>query len=310
MLDNLTGSNDNLEAFEAALYGSEPEESEPTEEVEAVELSDEAEEVEAETEEPEAEEVEEEPEESEDAEEDEEEQAAYEITVNGETQEVTLDELLSGYQRQADYTRKTQTVAEDRKSLEAKQAEVLSLAEGLEASKTKLSELIQQADSAIDWDELRDTDPSEYLKQKELQDQRKNALKEAEAQQQAIKQQKVTEEIQKLYEKLPTWQDPKQREADIGKVQGYLSEIGYQENEFQETDHRLMLALLDAAKYREMQSQATKVVKKVKKAPQVTKPGKKASKADIDARARKEKIQRLRSSGSEEDALEVFKMFV
>lgn len=43
----------------------------------------------------------------------------YRVRVDGEDIEVTLDELLNGYQRQADYTRKTQALAEERERLAA-----------------------------------------------------------------------------------------------------------------------------------------------------------------------------------------------
>ena len=47
----------------------------------------------------------------------------YDIEIGGERQQVTLEELRKGYMRQADYTRKTQEVAETRKQLS--QAEAL-----------------------------------------------------------------------------------------------------------------------------------------------------------------------------------------
>ncbi len=40
---------------------------------------------------------------------------SHEVTVNGETFQVTLDELVNGYQRQADYTRGTQEIADMKK---------------------------------------------------------------------------------------------------------------------------------------------------------------------------------------------------
>ena len=43
----------------------------------------------------------------------------YYVKIDGEEQEVTLEELRNGYQRQADYTRKSQALAEQRKAYEA-----------------------------------------------------------------------------------------------------------------------------------------------------------------------------------------------
>ena len=123
------GLQTNLEqaekSFESFLTPSEqtenPIEEEPTEElVNEEEIIEDDEPFEEELE------VEEEEDSHEDQVEEEEEQQPqlYTIKVDGEDVEVTLDELQNGYSRQRDYTRKTQELAEQRKSFEAKQKEV------------------------------------------------------------------------------------------------------------------------------------------------------------------------------------------
>ena len=52
---------------------------------------------------------------------------AYTIKVDGEEQEVSLEELRDGYQRQSDYTRKTQELASERRRLQQAEAIVSSL---------------------------------------------------------------------------------------------------------------------------------------------------------------------------------------
>ena len=44
---------------------------------------------------------------------------SYTVKIDGEEVEVNLDELRNGYQQQADYTRKSQSLAEQRKAYEA-----------------------------------------------------------------------------------------------------------------------------------------------------------------------------------------------
>jgi predicted ribosome quality control (RQC) complex YloA/Tae2 family protein len=56
-------------------------------------------------------------------------QELYKVTVDGQEQEVTLDELMKGYSRQSDYTRKTEKLSQERKSLEEKNAEALRRSE-------------------------------------------------------------------------------------------------------------------------------------------------------------------------------------
>ena len=48
----------------------------------------------------------------------EQEQPTYRVKAAGEEREVTLDELIKGYQLGTDYTKKSQTVAEERKAVE------------------------------------------------------------------------------------------------------------------------------------------------------------------------------------------------
>ena len=52
---------------------------------------------------------------------------SYTVKVDGDEQQVSLNELRDGYQRQADYTRKTQELASERKRLQQAEAIVSSL---------------------------------------------------------------------------------------------------------------------------------------------------------------------------------------
>lgn len=52
---------------------------------------------------------------------------AYTVKIDGEEQQVTLEELQNGYQRQADYTRKTQEIAAERERLQQAEAIVSAL---------------------------------------------------------------------------------------------------------------------------------------------------------------------------------------
>ena len=51
----------------------------------------------------------------------------YVIKVDGEEQEVSLEELRNGYQRQADYTRKTQEISAERDRLQQAESIVAAL---------------------------------------------------------------------------------------------------------------------------------------------------------------------------------------
>ena len=114
-------------------------------------------------------------------------------------------------------------MADQRKQLEDQGAQVAETLKGLEQSKKQLAELLEASQSAVDWDELRDTDPSEYLRQKELIEQRQKALNQANEGVQKASQLTRKKEASLLFEKVPTWNDPKQRDADRGRIEAYLA---------------------------------------------------------------------------------------
>ena len=139
------------EAQEALLGLSEPEEEKPETE-EATPTEDEesqpVEEEETFEEEPEEEESEGEVEEPDDDYEGTDERATeeedlYAVTVNGEEREVTFGELLKGYSRQSDYTRKTQELAEQRKGFEEHQAKVAQELEQIQSERQQYVDTLQ-----------------------------------------------------------------------------------------------------------------------------------------------------------------------
>lgn len=79
----------------------------------------------------------------------------YEVTADGKTEKVKLSELKNSYMRQADYTRKTQEIAETRRSLEQKRAEQ-------DEAYTRLSQVLK--DSTDKLEELKATAPSVKLR--------------------------------------------------------------------------------------------------------------------------------------------------
>ena len=58
----------------------------------------------------------------------------YAVKIDGEEQQVTLDELQAGYQRQGDYTRKTQELADERRRLAQAESIVTALENDPEAT--------------------------------------------------------------------------------------------------------------------------------------------------------------------------------
>jgi len=196
---------------------------------------------------------------------------SYTVKVNGEELEVNLDELRSGYQRDQDYRKKTMDLAEQRKSVEAENAAVAGRV-------AKLESLIGETEESIDWKSLQDTDPHEYIRLKNLQEDRKATLETEQAKQteqnQAQRQQMVNAESKKLTEYMgPTWIDDK-RTKTFEEANAYLESQGVSVEESSNfIDSRLWKMIFDATEYQKIKGNKSKVSEEIRNAPKSVKPG-------------------------------------
>ena len=171
-----------VEAQSAILSLLEPEEatpetleSAPTEDVEESTEETQDEPLEEEVLEDESEEEVEEESEEEESEEDEseEEPEVYAVKVDGEELEVSLDELVQGYSRHSDYTRKTQELASQRDQMAQMQQQWASEISQAQAERQQYMEAIGQfvqqsmagleQYSNVDWESLREEDPIAFV---------------------------------------------------------------------------------------------------------------------------------------------------
>lgn len=276
-----TGSLDTAAAAFEALLGPEPAPKPPKKTPEATAEADEAEALEADASDEDAEddgdtEAEEVDEEAEDDGSDEEADADAEdgeqlelpldalvtVKVGGKEEQIPLKEAIAGYQRQADYSRKTGELAEHRKAF---QSEVQAVRQERAQYATLLSALEQQAlagaTEAPDWERLKAEDPLEYaIKREEYREaQERHGAIQAERQRlfhlQAAEQQEqvrtaVQQEASKLLEALPVAKDPQKWQATQGKLREYGKKLGYSDQELSAAyDHRAVVALYKAMQY-------------------------------------------------------------
>jgi len=292
---------------------------------EVVEETEEAEEVEEEA--PEEEEGQAEEETEEEVEEEEfdviaEEDLKYTIKVDGEELEVGIEELKNGYQRQADYTRKYQALAEQRKETEQIQSERMRLeqerqmyANGLQMLQEQQNAKLQEFNS-VDWDTLKTEDPYAYMiKKEEFRDaqekvqnvvqQQQYVQQEQMQQQQAAKAEFVRAEYARLVEALPEWEN---KDSTIKKdIREYAATVGFRPEEIDQlADHRSVLVIKKAMEYDKLTKKVAPKKKAVKKVPKVQKSGRGNSKEDVAVEAIKKKRARLQKSGKQQDAASVF----
>lgn len=245
------------------------------------------------------------------------------IKVDGKEIEVPLSELKNGYQRQADYTRKTMEVAEQRKQAEAEAQkatqERTQYQENLLRMQAQL-EVALQEQQKIDWEQLIQTDPQEYLRQKHLFDQRQAAWQQNQQEHYRLSQIEQAQEVQRrqdyikqqqaeLLAKLPEWSDPKKAQAESAAIRSYLIDQGYTADTVDNlADANMVLTARKAMLYDQMVAKAQTAQKKVAQLPtKVEKPGTGAN-PGLDRRT--SAFQKLSKSGRVEDAASVFSTFI
>ena len=322
------------EAQEALLSLLEPEEetpeteeAQPTEEEESQPVEEDESFEEESEEEEEAEEAEEESEEPEG----EEEEELYAVTVNGEEVAVSLDELLSGYSRQSDYTRKTQEIATDRKEMEALQqqysSEVAKIQQERQQYMDTLTNIISNQGGElekfanVDWDSLRENDPIEYVTTREqyreaqeriqgLQQEQARAAQTQQAQMKQAQHEMLQVEKGKLVEALPEWGEPEKQKELATNLQSYAKEQGFTAEELNSlVDHRSVLVLLKAQKYDQLQKSNVKS-RKLKNKPKVIRAGTGATTRKTDKSKRTAQMKRLQGSGHIDDASALLEDFI
>ena len=303
--------------LEAEESNDKPEVTDEQEDEEAVEET---------VEEAESEEVDEESDEDEldDTDEDDvevEERKTYRVKSGGEEKDVTLKELVSGYQKGDDYTKKSQTLAEARKKVEAHAHEVQQAMQVKEEYAQRLAQVEQflmSDNEQVNLEELKENDPIQYaIKVAEQTETNKkiNLLRQERAkvqqQQQAYQSQQqhavVQNEAKMLSEKVKEFSDPKKAEQIKTDIRSFGKSVGFSDQELSQVyDHRHVLILQKAMEYDKLQQSKAGVNKKLSNAPRMAKKGKKVINADSYTKQKK----RLKSSGKLTDAVDVFKNFI
>lgn len=243
----------------------------------------------------------------------------YKVKVDGKEIEVAEDELLKGYSRNQDYTKKTMELARERQQAQEAVQAVAKEREQYQAQLQQLTQALgQQLQQAPDWEKLLETDPVEYLKQQHLYQQRYAAYQQAQqesarneqltqAQKAQALQQQLAMEQEQLLANLPTWKDEAKATQEKQAIAKHLVDRGYtKEQVAQLTDHKTVILAREAMLYRQMMAKAKDTVKTVEKLPpRMEKPG-----VSRPQDGRTADMQALRKSGKTEDAAALFaKMF-
>ena len=240
----------------------------------------------------------------------------YTVKIDGDEHEVTLDELRNGYQRQADYTRKSQSLAEQRKAYEAN----LEAVQNERGQYSQALEILSQQQGAelkhfqnTDWATLKEDDPMEYMEKRIAFQDAKDRINTVKEEQSRVNQQHqqevsqiVTEKLQveagKLSKELPEYADPSSNLRN--EIRDYTLGLGFSPEDVDGiTDHRVVL-VLHKAMLADKGSKASS--KKSKTVPKVVKSGTPQTKNQKSRRAKQTVRERLAKTGHQRDAANVF----
>ena len=245
----------------------------------------------------------------------------FTVKVDGQEVEVTQDELINGYSRQQDYTRKTQELAQQRKTIEQQQAELAQRDAIYSQLLPKMeAQLKGELANEPDWNALYEDDPVGYVREKQLWDEKKEKLSAVAAEQQRLQQEALVKQQQqiaqfveygnqKLLEIIPEWQNPEVATKEKLAISEYaVNTLGYTPEEIQQVyDYRALLGLRNAW----LNSKTVEATKKkpTQKAPaRVARPG--TTNRPKTTTPVKRAKQRLAKTGKTSDAAKVFEQLI
>ena len=251
------------------------------------------------------------------------EQPRYKVKASGEEVEVTLNDLIKGYQREADYTKKTQTLAEQRKQVESERVVIEQAKQERDQYQQRLAAIegaLRQAPQE-NLEALKETDPIGYAVKVAEQTQRERQLQAIGAERARIAEQQQAEqsqhlsqflavEAQKLSDAIPEYAD-EQKSVQVKKdIRDYAKKIGWSDQELANVyDSRAVLTLYKAMQYEKLMNNKAGVTKKVSEAPKMLKAGV-SRQGDANTEQTKKAQAQLRKTGRVADAANLLERFL
>lgn len=234
---------------------------------------------------------------------------------------VTLAELKKGHLRQADYTKKTQALASERRTVEKTAAvtrergnQVDQHAEYL--SGVLLSLLPPPPDRALGDPRSPRYDPAKYQAleaqrrqwsshMNQIAQQRQRSVEQRQAETAAERGKRLEGEMGRLTEKLPHLKDEKRLRAFVEDTQKYGAQYGFSPEEIAGAgiDHRQLVVLEKAIRWDRLEAQKAKVATRIEGRPPVKTSGKRLSSEARRAREASGAMERLKSTGRLDDAV-------
>ena len=240
----------------------------------------------------------------------------HQVTVNGEKIDVDLDELKAGYQKDADYRRKTEEIAIEKRELKSEEDRLKNQystkMDDLNSLVVTLNAEINNDMNSKELDALWDEDPNEAARVDRKINKRKQSIQQAQQKlrehQNSQFQEVLKGEQKKLHLKHPVLADPIKGNSVKSNIMSYLSSKGFTNDDVARIyDSRMFDVIMDG-----MKANATKpnLVSKKIKPSNVVRSGIKTTKEDVNSQSRLKKINTLKRSGSTKDATDLLMRYL
>ena len=250
---------------------------------------------------------------------DEQETDLHQVIVNGEKIDVDLEELKAGYQKDADYRRKTEELAIEKRELKAEEDRLKNQystkMDDLNSLVATLNAEINNDMNSKELDALWEEDPTEAAKVDRRIQKRKQTIQQAQQKlrdhQQTQFQEILRDEQRKLHLKHPEIADPIKGATVKSNIMDYLSSKGFSNEDVGRIyDSRYFDVIIDGMNFQKTKSVKPNLVSKKVKPTKFVKSGVKSTKEDMNNRSRLEQIKTLKKSGNPKDATDLLMKYL
>ena len=240
----------------------------------------------------------------------------YTVKSDGKEETVTIDQLKQSYSGQSAINKRFQEVAEARKQVEQKAAEISQREQMITQMYNQAQQQGFMSQPQLPDANLAESDPIAYMEQRAKYDADMQSYQQQQMQMQQLQYQQqqqadeqhqafVREQGEIIRSKIPELADPAKSQTHWQSLMNSAKEYGFSDDEIAATaDARYIQMANDAMKYRRIVANRKKAEAKGKKAKPVVKAGAKKVADPQGAQMRKQQ-QRLQKSGRIEDAIDL-----
>ena len=240
----------------------------------------------------------------------------YTVKSDGKEETVTIDQLKQSYSGQSAINKRFQEVAEARKQVEQKAAEISQREQMITQMYNQAQQQGFMSQPQLPDHTLAESDPIAYMEQRAKYDADMQSYQQQQMQMQQLQQQQqkqadeqhqsfVAEQAEIIRGKIPELANPEKSQAHWRSLMDSAKEYGFSDEEIAATaDARYIQMANDAMKFRRIVANRKNAEAKSKKAKPVVKAGAKKV-ADPEGSLKRKQFAKLQKTGRMEDAIDL-----